>query len=98
MAVINVATSDTFEQWRVKSNGLATLVGDDSGLTSRYTATDVIGALNEIKSNSTFDNEIKTSPCNSLKDKSRYSNVSKDVFAWRGFLRLEHYLINLKFL
>lgn len=58
MAVINVATSDTFEQWRVKSNGLATLVGDDSGLTSRYTATDVIGALNEIKSNSTFDNEI----------------------------------------
>ena len=58
MAVINVATSDTFEQWRVKSNGLATLVGDDSGLTSRYTATDVISALNEIKSNSTFDNEI----------------------------------------
>lgn len=58
MAVINVATSDTFEQWRVKSNSLATLVGDDSGLTSRYTATDVIGALNEIKSNSTFDNEI----------------------------------------
>ena len=58
MAVINVATSDTFEQWRVKSNGLATLVGDDSGLTSRYTATDVIGALNEIKNNSTFDNEI----------------------------------------
>lgn len=58
MAVINVATSDTFEQWRVKSNGLATLVGDDSGLTSRYTATDVIGVLNEIKSNSTFDNEI----------------------------------------
>ena len=58
MAVINVANSDTFEQWRVKSNGLATLVGDDSGLTSRYTATDVIGALNEIKSNSTFDNEI----------------------------------------
>ena len=58
MAVINVATSDTFEQWRVKSNGLATLVGDDSGLTNRYTATDVIGALNEIKSNSTFDNEI----------------------------------------
>ena len=58
MAVINVANSDTFEQWRVKSNGLATLVGDDSGLTSRYTATDVISALNEIKSNSTFDNEI----------------------------------------
>ena len=34
------------------------MVGDDSGLTSRYTATDVIGALNEIKNNSTFDNEI----------------------------------------
>ena len=58
MAVINVNTSNTFEEWRVKTNEVATLVGDDSGLSSRFTATDIISALNEIKVNSEFDNQI----------------------------------------
>jgi hypothetical protein len=58
MAVINVSTSNTFEQWRVKTNSISTLLGDDSALSSRFTATDAISALNEIKTNSTFDNEV----------------------------------------
>ena len=58
MAAINVPTTDTFEQWRVKTNSLSTLIGDGAVLTSQYTGTDVITVLNEIKSTSTFDNIV----------------------------------------
>lgn len=58
MAVISTNTSDTFEQWRVKTNSVSTLVGDGGTLSSRFTATDVVAALNEIKTTSTFDNKI----------------------------------------
>lgn len=58
MAAINVPTTDTFEQWRTKTNNLSNLVGDGATLTSQYTGSDVITVLNEIKSSSTFDNIV----------------------------------------
>lgn len=58
MAVISTNTSDTFEQWRVKTNQVSTFIGDSGTLSGRYTATDVVAALNEIKTTSTFDNKI----------------------------------------
>lgn len=58
MAAINVPTTDTFEQWRTKTNNLSNLVGDGATLTSQYTGSDVISVLNEIKSASTFDNIV----------------------------------------
>jgi hypothetical protein len=58
MAVISTNTSDTFEQWRVKTNQVSAFIGDSGTLSGRYTATDVVAALNEIKTTSTFDNKI----------------------------------------
>ena len=58
MAAINVPTTDTFEQWRVKTNNISSLVGDGGVLTSQYSGTDIITVLNEIKSSSTFDNVV----------------------------------------
>lgn len=51
MAVINVTTSDTFENWRVKTNTLATSVGDIASLTTTAN-TNTVAAINEIKSTS----------------------------------------------
>lgn len=48
MSVINVVTSDTFEQWRVKTNNISTVVGDGAALTT--TATNVVSAINELRS------------------------------------------------
>lgn len=58
MAAISVNTTDTFEQWRVKSNDLSTLIGDGGQLTSSYTGNNIIDILNEIKNVSQFDNVI----------------------------------------
>lgn len=58
MAAINVPTTDTFEQWRVKTNDISTLVGDGGTLSSAYTANNIVGVLNELKTTSTFDNVI----------------------------------------
>ena len=46
MAVINVATSDTFEQWRVKTNELGTKIGDlDEVTNSDIGATTIVAAV-----------------------------------------------------
>ena len=58
MAAINVPTTDTFEQWRVKTNSLSDLVGDGSTLSSQYTGQNLVDVVNEIKTTSTFDNVI----------------------------------------
>ena len=51
MAVTSVNTTDTFEQWRVKSNLIGTVVGDHTNSSSgdqlQTTATTVVGAINE---------------------------------------------------
>lgn len=49
MAVTNVADSDTFDQWRVKTNTISTNLGDASTLTT--VATNVVGGINEVNSN-----------------------------------------------
>ncbi|MBI19539.1 MAG: hypothetical protein CMB73_03080 [Euryarchaeota archaeon] len=58
MAAINVPVTDTFENWRTKTNDISTLVGDGGQLSNAYTANNIIGVLNEIKSTATFDNVI----------------------------------------
>jgi len=58
MAAISVNTTDTFEQWRVKSNDLSTLIGAGGQLTSQYTGNNIVDILNEIKNVSQFDNVI----------------------------------------
>jgi len=51
MAITTVNTTDTFEQWRVKSNEIGTVVGDHTNSSSgdqlNTTATTVVGAINE---------------------------------------------------
>ena len=58
MAAINVPTTDTFEQWRVKTNSLSDLVGDGSTLSGQYTGQNLVDVVNEIKTASVFDNII----------------------------------------
>ena len=58
MAAINVPTTDTFEQWRVKTNSLSDLVGDGSTLSGQYTGQNLVDVVNEIKTASVFDNVI----------------------------------------
>ena len=58
MAAINVPTTDTFEQWRVKTNSLSDLVGDGGNLSGQYTGQNLVDVVNEIKTASVFDNVI----------------------------------------
>ncbi|MAI17834.1 MAG: hypothetical protein CMH04_04155 [Marinovum sp.] len=58
MAAINVPTTDTFEQWRVKTNSLSDLVGDGGTLSGQYTGQNLVDVVNEIKTASVFDNII----------------------------------------
>jgi hypothetical protein len=49
MAITNVSQSNTFDQWRVKTNTIATDLGDTATLTT--TATTAVGGVNELKGN-----------------------------------------------
>lgn len=46
MAVIQVNTTDSLDQWRSKTNDISTNLGDTASLTT--TASDVVGAINEL--------------------------------------------------
>jgi len=46
MAVVVVNTTDSLDQWRQKTNIISTNLGDPASLTT--TATDVVGAVNEL--------------------------------------------------
>jgi phage-related tail fiber protein len=50
MSLITVNTSDTFEQWRVKTNNISAVVGDGDTITT--TATNLVDAINELRSGS----------------------------------------------
>lgn len=50
MALINVTQQNTFEEWRVKTNDISTLVGDGASLAT--TSTNLVGAINEVRSGS----------------------------------------------
>ena len=49
MAVTNVSQSNTFDQWRVSTNTIATNLGDIA--TINTTATTAIGGVNEVNTN-----------------------------------------------
>ena len=58
MAVTNVSQSETFDQWRVKTNTIATNLGDAATLTT--TATTAVGGVNELKGNVGTLNNLTT--------------------------------------
>ena len=58
MAVTNVSQSETFDQWRVKTNTIATNLGDSATLTT--TATTAVGGVNELKGNVGTLNNLTT--------------------------------------
>lgn len=47
MSVINVSLEDTFEQWRVKTNSISSLVGDQASLQTESTT--IVDAINEVR-------------------------------------------------
>jgi hypothetical protein len=49
MAIVNVTTANTFNEWRIKTNETGTAVGELTNLTEALTrGTDVVGALTDI--------------------------------------------------
>lgn len=48
-----VETSDTFEDWRVKTNQISANVGDPINLDASITAADIVTAINNLKLKST---------------------------------------------
>ena len=50
MAVINVALTDTFDQWRTKTNTLGTNQGDLANLDAGFAGSDLVSCLNELRS------------------------------------------------
>ena len=58
MAKVEVDLSDTIAAWREKTNELGTLVGDLTSLNTTQDS-DLVGAINELKSNQVgFDSDI----------------------------------------
>ena len=50
MAIINVALSDTFDQWRTKTNTLGNNQGDLANLDAGFAGSDLVSCLNELRS------------------------------------------------
>ena len=62
MAVISVNLTDTFEQWRTKTNSIGTKQGDLTTLTTTAKST-VVAAINELDGAASFSNVVEdTSP------------------------------------
>jgi len=64
MAVTNVSQSETFDQWRVKTNTIATNLGDAATLTT--SATTAVGGVNELKGNVGTLNSLTTTDKSNL--------------------------------
>ena len=64
MAVTNVSQSETFDQWRVKTNTIATNLGDAATLTTA--ATTAVGGVNELKGNVGTLNNLTTTDKSNL--------------------------------
>jgi len=64
MAVTNVSQSETFDQWRVKTNTVSTNLGDAATLTT--TATTAVGGVNELKGNVGTLNNLTTTDKSNL--------------------------------
>tara|TARA_B100000927_G_scaffold243198_2_gene205136 strand:- start:1191 stop:1898 length:708 start_codon:yes stop_codon:yes gene_type:complete len=54
MAIINVALTDTFDQWRTKTNTLGTNQGDLASLDAGFTGSDLVSCLNELRAGEEF--------------------------------------------
>ena len=54
MAIINVALSDTFDQWRTKTNTLGTNQGDLASLDAGFAGSDLVSCLNELRAGEEF--------------------------------------------
>lgn len=75
MAVTNVSQSETFDQWRVKTNTIATNLGDAATLTT--TATTAVGGVNELKGNvGTLNNLTTTDKTNLVSAVNETKNFS----------------------
>jgi len=75
MAVTNVSQSETFDQWRVKTNTIATNLGDSATLTT--TATTAVGGVNELKGNvGTLNNLTTTDKTNLVAAVNETKNFS----------------------
>lgn len=59
MSVINVSLEDTFEQWRVKTNSISTLIGDQASLQTTNTDS-LVDAINEVRAFGAVDGTITT--------------------------------------
>jgi hypothetical protein len=64
MAVTNVSQSETFDQWRVKTNTVSTNLGDAATLTT--SATTAVGGVNELKGNVGTLNNLTTTDKSNL--------------------------------
>lgn len=58
MSVINVSLEDTFEQWRVKTNQISSLIGDQASLNT--TSTSIVTAINEVRDRTPIDGVLST--------------------------------------
>ena len=75
MAVTNVSQSETFDQWRVKTNTIATNLGDSATLTT--SATTAVGGVNELKGNvGTLNNLTTTDKTNLVAAVNETKNFS----------------------
>lgn len=58
MSIINVSLEDTFEQWRVKTNQISSLVGDQASL--QTSSTDLVSAINEVRDRTPISGILST--------------------------------------
>ena len=58
MSVITVGLEDTFNQWRLKTNQISSLVGDSSNLQTE--AENIVSAINEIRGNAAINGGLNT--------------------------------------
>lgn len=58
MSVITVSLEDTFNQWRLKTNQISALIGNQSSL--QTAASDIVSAINEIRTNATINGGLNT--------------------------------------
>jgi hypothetical protein len=58
MSVITVGLEDTFNDWRLKTNQISALVGNQSSL--QTSASDIVSAINEIRTNATINGGLNT--------------------------------------
>ena len=59
MANINVELTDTFEDWRTKTNQISDIVGDLSQIDASFLNTDVVSIINEVRNTPQFVSPVK---------------------------------------